>query len=138
VRKEEALHRVKEKRNVLHKVKRRKKTNWIGRILQRNCILKHVVKGSIEGKREVTRRRGRICSQLRDYLKEMRRYWKLNTNALNGTLWKTGFERDYGLLIYSLFLAVVRHTLQDTQFFQFNTPSDIDKWPRGFVETKVH
>jgi hypothetical protein len=79
VRKEEALHRVKEKRNVLHTVKRRKRTNWIGRMLRRNCVLKHVIKGSIEGKREMTRRRGRRCSQLLDYLKEMRGYWKLNT-----------------------------------------------------------
>jgi hypothetical protein len=35
----EVLHKVKEKRNVLHKIKIRK-GNWIGHILRRNCLLK--------------------------------------------------------------------------------------------------
>jgi hypothetical protein len=41
VRNEEVLHRVKE-RNILHTIKRRK-ANWIGHILRRNCLLKHVI-----------------------------------------------------------------------------------------------
>jgi hypothetical protein len=41
------LHRVKVERNILLTIKRRK-TNWIGHILSRNCLLKHVVKGRIE------------------------------------------------------------------------------------------
>jgi hypothetical protein len=44
VRNEEILHRVKEERNILHTVKRRK-AKWIGHILRRNCILKHVIEG---------------------------------------------------------------------------------------------
>jgi heme exporter protein D len=40
VRNEEVLHRVKEKRNILREIKRRK-ANWIGHILYRNCLLKH-------------------------------------------------------------------------------------------------
>jgi hypothetical protein len=44
VRNEEILHRVKEERNILHKIKRRK-ANWIGHILRRNCLLKHVIEG---------------------------------------------------------------------------------------------
>jgi hypothetical protein len=47
VRNEEVLQRDKEERNILHTIKRRK-ANWIGHILSRNCFLKHV----IEGKRE--------------------------------------------------------------------------------------
>jgi hypothetical protein len=47
VRNEEVLHRVKEERNVLHTIKRRK-ANWIGYILRRNCLLKHVIKGKRE------------------------------------------------------------------------------------------
>jgi hypothetical protein len=39
VRNGEVLQRDKEERNVLHTVKRRK-ANWIGHILRRNCILK--------------------------------------------------------------------------------------------------
>jgi hypothetical protein len=53
VRNEEVLHRVKEERNILPTVKRRK-ANWIGHILRRNCLLKHVIEGKIEGRREVT------------------------------------------------------------------------------------
>jgi hypothetical protein len=37
VRNEEVLHRVKEERNILHTIKRRK-ANWIGHILRRFCI----------------------------------------------------------------------------------------------------
>jgi replicative superfamily II helicase len=47
VRNEEVLQRVKEERNILRTIKRRK-ANWIGHMLCRNCLLKHV----IEGKRE--------------------------------------------------------------------------------------
>jgi hypothetical protein len=37
---------VKEERNILHTIKRRK-TSWIGHILPRNCLLKHVIEGKI-------------------------------------------------------------------------------------------
>jgi hypothetical protein len=40
VRKEEVLHRVKEERNILHTIKRRK-ANWIGHILRRNSFKIH-------------------------------------------------------------------------------------------------
>jgi hypothetical protein len=52
VRNEEILHRVKEDRNILHTVIRRK-FNWIGLIWRRNCLLKHVIEGKIEGRIEV-------------------------------------------------------------------------------------
>jgi hypothetical protein len=48
VRNEEVLHRVKEERNIIDTVKRRK-ANWIGCILCRNCLLKHVIKGKLKG-----------------------------------------------------------------------------------------
>jgi hypothetical protein len=67
---EEVLHRVKEERNILHTIKRRK-TNWIGHILRRNCLLKHVIEGKLEGRNEG--RRGRRRNQLLDDLKEKRR-----------------------------------------------------------------
>jgi hypothetical protein len=54
VRKEKALHRGKEERNILQTIQRRK-ANWICHILRWNCLLKHV----IEGKRDVTGRQGR-------------------------------------------------------------------------------
>jgi hypothetical protein len=42
VRNEEILHGIREERNILHTVKRRK-ANWIGHILRMNCLLKHVL-----------------------------------------------------------------------------------------------
>jgi hypothetical protein len=35
------------------------KANWTGHILNRNCLLKHVNEGKIEGRIEVTERRER-------------------------------------------------------------------------------
>jgi hypothetical protein len=32
---------------------KRRKANWIGHILLRNCLLKHITDGKIEGKVEV-------------------------------------------------------------------------------------
>jgi hypothetical protein len=50
VRNEEVLHRVKEERNILHTIRRRK-ANWIGHILRKNCLLKHVIEGNLEGEK---------------------------------------------------------------------------------------
>jgi len=61
----EVLHRDKEGRNIVYTVKRRK-GNWIGQILRRNCLLKHFIEGKIEG----TGRRGRRSKQLLDKFKE--------------------------------------------------------------------
>jgi hypothetical protein len=47
VRSEEVLHRVKEDRNIVDTVKRRK-DNWIGHILRRNCLIKHIIEEKIE------------------------------------------------------------------------------------------
>jgi hypothetical protein len=46
VRNEEVLHRVKEERNIIRTINRRK-ADWIGHILRRNCLLKHVIEGKI-------------------------------------------------------------------------------------------
>jgi hypothetical protein len=73
VRNEEVLHRVKEERNIVH-TKKRRKANWIGHILRRNCLLKHVIEGKLEGRIEMTGRRGRRRKQLLDDLKEKKRY----------------------------------------------------------------
>jgi hypothetical protein len=81
-------------RNILQTIKRRK-ANWIGHILRRNCVLKHVIEGKLEGRIAVMGRRGRRRKQLLDDLREKRRYWKLKEEALDRTLWRTGFGRGY-------------------------------------------
>jgi hypothetical protein len=67
VNNEAVLHRVKKGRNILHTVRRRK-ANWIGHILRRNCLLIHIIGGKIR----VKRRRGRGYKQVLDDLKEAR------------------------------------------------------------------
>jgi hypothetical protein len=48
--------------------------------------LKRVIEGKIEGRIEVTGRRGRRRKRLLDDFKEMREYWKLKEEALDRTL----------------------------------------------------
>jgi len=47
--------RVKEQRDILHEIHKRK-ANWIGHILRRNCLLQRVIEGKIKGGIEVTGR----------------------------------------------------------------------------------
>jgi hypothetical protein len=47
VRNVEALLRVKEQRNILHEISKRK-ANWICYILRRNCLLQQVIDGKIK------------------------------------------------------------------------------------------
>ena len=58
VRNEEVLLKVKEQRNILHEISKRK-ANWIGHIFRRNCLLQRIIAGKIKGGIEVTGRRGR-------------------------------------------------------------------------------
>jgi len=67
VRNEEVLLRVKEQRNILHEIGKRK-ANWIGHILRRNCFLQRVIEGKIKGGIEVTGRQRRRRRKLLDDL----------------------------------------------------------------------
>jgi hypothetical protein len=77
VRNEEVLLGVSEQRNILHEIRKRK-ANWIGHILRRNCHLKLVIEGKIQGQIEVTRRRGRRRKKLLDDLGDRRGYYASN------------------------------------------------------------
>ena len=72
MRNEEMLLGVNEQRNILHEIRKRK-ANWIGHILRRNCLLKQVIEGKLKGQIEVARRRGRRRKKLLDDLKDRRR-----------------------------------------------------------------
>jgi hypothetical protein len=65
----EVLLRIKEQRNILHEISKRK-VNWIGHILRRNCLLQQVIEEKIKGGIEVIGRRGRRRRKLLDGLKE--------------------------------------------------------------------
>jgi len=92
---EEVLQRVKQERNILHTANRRRAI-LIGQILLRNRLLKHVIAGKVEGRIEVTGRRGRRSRELIDGLKEKRGYCVLKDEALDRTLWITGLGRGRG------------------------------------------
>ena len=44
----EVLLRVNEQRNILHEIRKRK-ANWIGHILRRNCLQQQVIEGKVKG-----------------------------------------------------------------------------------------
>jgi hypothetical protein len=95
VKNEEVLLRVKEQRNILHEISKRK-ANWIGHIFRRNYILRQVIEGNIKGGIEVTGRRGRRRRKLLDDFKERRGYSQLKEEALYRTMWRAGFGRGFG------------------------------------------
>jgi hypothetical protein len=57
------------------------------------------LEGKLEGRIEMTGRRGRRRKQLLDDLKDKRRYWKLKEEALDRTMWRTRFGRGYGPVV---------------------------------------
>ena len=64
----------------------KKKVNWIGHMLRRNCVVMHLVEGKTDGRMDVTGRRGIRSKQLLDDRKEMRGYWSLEDEALDHTV----------------------------------------------------
>jgi hypothetical protein len=86
--KQRNMAKVKVERNVVQKIKRTK-ANWIGRILHRNCLLKH-------GRIEVVGRQGRRRKQLLGDLQNTRGYCKLKEEALDRNRWRTRFGRGNG------------------------------------------
>jgi hypothetical protein len=98
VRNEEVLLRVSEQRNILHEIRKRK-ANWIGHILRRNCLLKGVIEGKIQGQIEVTRRLGRRRKKLLDDLGDRRGYSHLKEEALDRIKWRNRFGRGCGPVV---------------------------------------
>ena len=92
------LLRVNEQRNILHEIRKRK-ANWIGHILRRNCLLKQVIEGKIKGDIEVVRRRGRRRKKLLDDLKNRRGYSHLKEKALDRTMWRYRFGGGFGHVV---------------------------------------
>ena len=70
MRNEEVLLRVKEQRNILQEIRKRK-ANWIGHILRRNCLLQRVTEGKIKGGIEVKE----------DEEEDVGRYWMTLRNG---------------------------------------------------------
>jgi hypothetical protein len=98
VRNENVLLRVKEQRNILHEIRKRK-SNWIGHILRRNNLLQRVTEGKIKGGIEVTGRQGSRRRKLLDEKKKKRRYSHLKEEALDRTIWRVRFGRGFGPVV---------------------------------------
>ena len=84
VRNEDVLLRVKDQRNILHEIRKRK-PNWIGHILRTNCLLQQVIEGKIQGGIEVTGRQGRRRRKPLDDLKER---GSSGSHYVDSSLWK--------------------------------------------------
>jgi len=95
---EEVLLRVKEQRNILHEIRKRK-ANWIDHIFRRNCLLQRVIEGKIKGGIEVTGSRGRKRRKLLEDLKERRGHSQLKEEAPDRTMWRAGFGRGFGPVV---------------------------------------
>ena len=78
---------------------RKRKANWIGHILRRNCLLKQVIEGKTKGEMDVIRRRGRRRKKLLDDLKDRRGYSHLKEEALDRTMWRNLFGRGFGPVV---------------------------------------
>jgi len=98
VRNDEVLLRVNEQRNILHEIRKRK-ANWIGHILRRNCFLKQVIEGKIKREIEVTKRRGRRRKKLLIDHKDRRGYSHLKEEALDRIMWRNRFGGGFGTVV---------------------------------------
>jgi len=95
---EDVLLRVKELRNIIHEIRKRK-ANWIGHILRGNCLLKQVIEGKIKGEMEVTRRQRKRRKKLLDDLKDRRGYSHLKEEALDHTVWRNRYRGGFGPVV---------------------------------------
>jgi hypothetical protein len=105
VRNDEVLLRVSEQRNILHEIRKRK-ANCIGHILRRNCLIKEVIEGKIQGRIEVTRRRGRRRKKLLDDLGDKRGYSHLKEEALDRIKWRN-LSSDRLLMMMTMMMMMV-------------------------------
>jgi len=98
--KNEVLFRVKEQRDILNEISKRK-ADWIGHILRRNWLQQRVIEGKIKGGGgiEVTGRRGRRRRKLLNDLKERTGYSHLKEEAVDRTMWRARFGRGFGPVV---------------------------------------
>ena len=87
------------KRLITHQPKHWLKFQSRNSILRRNCLLKQVIEGKINGEMEVARRRGRRRKKLPDDLKDRRGYSHLKEEALDGTMWRNCFGGGFGPVV---------------------------------------
>jgi hypothetical protein len=98
VRYEEVLLRVKEQRNIVHAISKRK-ANWIGHIFRRICLLRQIVEEKIKERIEVTERGERRSRKLLDDLKKRRGYSHLREEAPDRCMWRARSGRGFETVV---------------------------------------
>jgi hypothetical protein len=86
------LLRVNEQRNILHEIRKRK-ANWIGHILSRNCLL------TKESYRRKDKGRDGSDKKLMDDFKDRKGYSYFKEEALDRTVWRNRFGRGFGPVV---------------------------------------
>jgi hypothetical protein len=76
---------------------KKRKAYWIGYSWRGNCFLKHVIDGMVDGRMEVTGRRGRRREQVLHEIKKNRGHLKLEKEAIDRTVWRTRLEMSESL-----------------------------------------
>jgi hypothetical protein len=102
VRNEEVLQETKEEQiSDVHTIIR-EKVNWIGHILHRNYILKHVIEGNVEGTGRRERRRKHLLNDLKERERERsKRILELErgntrSHSVENSIWIC-LKTDYGM-----------------------------------------
>jgi hypothetical protein len=110
---------------------RKRKANWIGHILRRNCLLKEVIEGKIKGEIEVIRIRGRRRKKLLDDLKDGREYSHLKEEALVRTIRRNRFGRGVGPVVRQIteWMNISVNCLMCTSYLNTRTYILIDESP---------
>lgn len=87
VRNEEVLRRVGEEREILKTIRKRKR-NWLGHWMRRDCLLIDVMEGTVNGRRG----RGRRRYQMVDSIRIGNSYEKTKRGANDRTAWRAACE----------------------------------------------
>jgi hypothetical protein len=98
LRNEEVLLRIKEQRNILHGINKRK-ANLIFSHFALKLLYTRSYWRKDKGGIEVTGRQGRRRRKVLDELKERRGYYHLKEEALDRTMWRAGFGRGFGPVV---------------------------------------
>jgi hypothetical protein len=103
------------------------KAKWIGHILHRNCILRQVTEGKIEGGIEATGRRGIRRRKLLDELKESRGYSRLKEEALDRSIWRARLGRGFEPVVRQT-TKCMNEELIECEILKYYTNSNIDRF----------
>ena len=71
---------------VFYKLKNRRKTNWVGHTVRRNCWIKHVIYGMKGGKDTRMEMKRKKRKYLLDDVKEKKSFWQLKEETADRTL----------------------------------------------------